>query len=165
MDGTNNNIARRLERQRAIHADVGRGARAISEPTASLEDVLPLAARGWRIHPCKAKDKVPVLTSWQDKATCDPSIIERWSITYRDCNWAVKTGTDSGIWVLDCDGEKGANSLSEMTGSHGDHWLKTLTAITSNGKRCYFEYPSDIRIRNSVEKLRPGLDVRATEVM
>ncbi|WP_084080249.1 bifunctional DNA primase/polymerase [Edaphobacter aggregans] len=134
--------------------------RAISEPTASLEDVLRLAARGWRIHPCKARDKVPFLTNWQDKATCDPSIIEQWSITYRDCNWAVKTGADSGIWVLDCDGEKGANSLSEMTGSHGDLWLKTLTAITSNGQHSYFENPPDIRIRNSVEKLRPGLDVR-----
>ena len=113
-------------------------ARAISEPTASLEDVLRLAARGWRIHPCKAKDKVPVLTSWPDKATCDPSIIEAWALTYRDCNWAAKTGTDSGIWVLDCDGEKGANSLSEMTGSHGDLWLKTLTSITSNGKHWLF---------------------------
>lgn len=134
--------------------------RAVSGSTGSLDDVLRLAARGWRIHPCKAKDKVPVLTSWPDKATCDPSIIEQWALTYRECNWGVKTGADAGIWVLDVDGEVGANSLRELTGSHGDLWLKTLTSITSNGQHCYFEYPADIGIRNSVAKLRPGLDVR-----
>ncbi|HTF69701.1 MAG TPA: bifunctional DNA primase/polymerase [Edaphobacter sp.] len=147
--GTEKKLSRHRPRQRAI-----------SDSTGSLDDVLRLAARGWRLHPCKAKDKVPVLTGWQAKATCDPSIIEQWALAYRECNWGVTTGADSGIWVLDVDGEKGANSLRELTGGHGDLWLRTLTSITSNGRHCYFEYLPDIRIRNSVEKLRPGLDVR-----
>lgn len=132
--------------------------RVISDP--AVEDVLRLAARGWRIHPCKAKDKVPVLTRWQDKATYDPSIIEQWSITYRECNWAVKTGADSGIWVLDCDGKKGMASLDALVRVHGDLWLETLTAITSNGQHSYFENPPDVKIRNSASKLSLGLDVR-----
>ncbi|QEE28581.1 hypothetical protein FTW19_11580 [Terriglobus albidus] len=134
--------------------------RAISDSTGSLEDVLRLAARGWRLHPCKEKDKVPVLTNWPDKATCEPSIIKQWAVTHRGCNWAVKTGTGSGIWVLDVDGEKGAVSLREMASRYGDLWLQTLTAITAHGRHCYFKYPQDVSIRNSVERLRPGLDVR-----
>jgi hypothetical protein len=133
---------------------------ALSEPTTSLEDILRLAARGWKIHPCRARDKFPHLKSWHVKATCIPSTIEGWSIAYRDCNWGVKTGADSGIWVLDRDGEKGMNSLNELTGRYGDLWLQTLTAITSNGQHYYFRYPVGCMIRNSASKLRAGLDVR-----
>src|SRR5438874_1475384 len=85
---------------------------AISEPT-SIEDVLRLAARGWKIHPCTARGKMP-LTKWKNTATCEASIIERWSITHRDCNWAVATGIGSGVWVLDSDGDEGRASLDEF---------------------------------------------------
>jgi Bifunctional DNA primase/polymerase, N-terminal len=131
-------------------------ARAITE----LDDILRLAARAWRLHPCKARDKKPHLKSWPDKATCDPSIIQEWSITYPDCAWGVKTGADSGVWVLDCDGDKGLSSLDELIKIHGEAWLQTLTAITPNGRHFYFQYPTDAMIRNSVSRLRPRLDVR-----
>jgi hypothetical protein len=134
--------------------------RATTERVISLEEVLPLAARGWKLHPCKARDKAPHLTSWPEKATCDPRVIEEWSVTYRDCNWGAKTGADSGVWVLDCDGDTGLGSLDELVQIHGELWLKTLTAITSKGLHYYFQYPPDSKISNSVSTLRRGLDVR-----
>jgi hypothetical protein len=40
-------------------------------------------------------------------ATVDERQIEAWAAQWQSCNWAVATGSESGVFVLDVDGDVG----------------------------------------------------------
>lgn len=126
----------------------------------SLTGLLQLAERGWRLHPYKTRDKTP-LTRWKTTASSDPDVIERWYRSgFPGCNWGVVCGPESGVWVLDVDGDRGCESLAGLIAEHGP-LPRTLTSLTGRGKHLWFNYPCTGQIRTSVGKLRPALDVRA----
>jgi putative DNA primase/helicase len=103
-----------------------------------------------------------LISSWPKLATCDLRIIERWSQEHEGCNWAVAAGRQSGVFVLDVDGEAGRRSLAALESQYGPLPV-TLTAITGGGgEHRYFQYPVGCEVRNSVSKLGVGLDLRST---
>ncbi len=94
-------------------------------------------------------------------ATLNGTKIASWGTVCKAMNVGICTGRESGIVVLDVDPAHGGNeSLAKIEDAHGK--IETLEVITGGGGRhLYFKYPEGERLRNSVGKLGPGLDVRS----
>lgn len=137
-----------------------------------LNDALGLAQRGWRVLPCfGVKDgrcgcdkahcpspgKHPAFPEWTRRASCDPSVIRSWDWANR--NLAVATGSESGLFVVDVDGNEGCASWTATTRQH--QWqASTLSARTgSGGLHLYFRHPRNKTIRNRV-RMAAGIDLR-----
>lgn len=134
-----------------------------TQQSRSAEDrstVLQIAQWGWRLFPVKPRGKQPLITDWPHKATNETPCIERWMDRFPDCNWGVATGPESGIFVLDADGENGLRAIVDLE-RQGCVLPKTLTTRTARGTHTFLDWPfSGAEIRNSAGKLAPGLDVR-----
>jgi hypothetical protein len=141
-----------------------------------LECVLSYVRRGWRVLPChsaiegkcscgggpKCKPgKHPWTVHGWKEATVNEEQIRAWSEKYPGCNWAVATGQQSGVIVLDVDGEKGWESLAALEAQHGPLPI-TLASTTGRGGHRWFRYPAKSEIRNSAGKLGDGIDVRSS---
>jgi hypothetical protein len=127
--------------------------------TAMLESVLGTAARGFRLFPCVQRGKTPLLKDWPHRASCDADVVSKWAQRHPGCNWAIATGSASGLFVIDIDDEVGNNSFCSLVEQHGT-WVKTLSVTTARGQHFYFTYPATGAIRNSTGKLGKGIDVR-----
>jgi Protein of unknown function (DUF3631)/Bifunctional DNA primase/polymerase, N-terminal/Primase C terminal 1 (PriCT-1) len=121
--------------------------------------VLRVAEHHFRLFPVEEKGKRPLLADWQRKATCDVETLKAWFHQYPGCNWGLATGSKSGVFVVDVDGEEGAAKIREISEHYGYDWTETLSVKTARGAHLYFNYPQQ-EIRNSVSKLGRGLDVR-----
>jgi hypothetical protein len=124
------------------------------------EVILNLAARNWRLFPVRARGKQPLINDWPGQATTDRGHLAAWAKRFPGCNWGVATGPESGIFVLDVDGEQGLAAVMEFQRS-GRALPRTLTAQTGKGSHAYFCWPAGLDLRNSASKLAPSLDVRA----
>jgi hypothetical protein len=125
---------------------------------------LALAKRNLAVFPLKPRDKIPLTAHGFKDASCSPERIEEWWAKWPNANIGIATGTASGVWVLDIDGEDGELSLRKIEKSHGAVLPPTVEAITGGGGRhLYFRLP-DFEgapdVRNSAKFLGDGLDVR-----
>ncbi len=94
-------------------------------------------------------------------ATTDGSIIAGWlNHNSGDINIGICTGSGSGLVVFDIDPPHGGSeSLRKLENRYGE--VYTLEVITGGeGRHLYFQHPGG-KIKNSVGKLGPGLDLRA----
>ncbi len=122
-----------------------------------------LALRGWRLLPCAARGKRPLLKGWPRNASSDFATVRAWAAQFPNCNWGVATGIESGVFVLDVDGEVGRTSLAALERQHGPLPV-TLTSITGReggGEHRWFNHPTDRWIRSSTGTLGAKLDVQA----
>lgn len=71
-----------------------------------LDIALRNAARGFRVHPLRPRDKAPLLNNWPDKATTNEAQIRIWDSVYPDANCGVIA--DERICILESD------NLSEL---------------------------------------------------
>src|SRR5262245_34987969 len=127
-----------------------------------LHWALDYAALGWRVHPCRPGEKVPLLDGWQKRATTDQAMIERWWGRTPDANVAVATGPGSGIFVLDIDGPEGERSLAELERRYGplpEFYPQQWTG-SCRGWQAFFVWPEGRTIRKSAGRLGPKLDTR-----
>ena len=117
-----------------------------------LADAQAHIERGRRIFPLWPGTKLPAIVEWQIKATSDPDIVKRiWSAA--DYNIGVLC---DGMIVLDADVKDGRPGLQSLEALGID--LDTYTVETpTGGRHAYFTGPD---VRNSVQSLGPGLDVR-----
>src|SRR6266542_3708971 len=98
------------------------GLRMSVQPHDKLAAALALAAKGFHVFPCWWIDssgccacgkpdcsagKHPMTNNGLKDATCDPDIIRGWWEKCPEANIAIRTGTPSGIFVVDLDGEDG----------------------------------------------------------
>lgn len=127
-----------------------------------MREVRRLAQRGWRLLPCAARGKTPLLKRWPALASSEFATIQRWAAKNPECNWGVATGPESGVFVLDVDGEAGSASLAALEAQHGSLpvTLVSLTGRGDGGEHRWFKYPADRAIRGSAGKLGEGLDIR-----
>jgi hypothetical protein len=137
--------------------------RYLSPPTGAVsqaeQQVLRLARRGWLVFSCKPRSKEPAMSDWQKLATADSAKISAWFKKFPDCNWGLRTGPASGVWVLDVDSEAGLESFFRLITEHGEQ-IDTFGVRTPRGSHLYFSYPAGKRIANGVNKLGAGLDIR-----
>jgi hypothetical protein len=125
-------------------------------------EIAAFAQRGWHLFPCGRRRKKPLISSWPRLASSDPFVLQRWSEEHPHCNWAITTGSQSGVFVLDVDGEAGRASLAALESKHGPLPV-TLTVITGRedgGEQRYFVHPVSHEVRSSTTKLGPGLHIR-----
>lgn len=87
-------------------------------------------------------------------ATSEAAQIRRWWTKWPDANIGIATGPESGLLVVDIDG----NDV-ELPGVLRD-LPRTVTARTSRGLHLYLRYPTAITIGNSVKKMDLPVDVR-----
>ena len=131
------------------------------EGISDLSALTPALEHGWHLLPCAERAKTPLISDWPRRASCDVGMIRTWAQKYERCNWAVATGPESGIFVVDVDGEAGENSFCSLVDRHGI-WEKTLAVITARGRHFYFAWPTTETIRSSAGKLGAGIDVRGS---
>src|SRR5438093_2613987 len=126
-----------------------------------LESALRLAGEGMYLFPLRPGDKKPIIADWPRLATCEPSTIHCWAREYRNCNWGILCGRQSGIWVLDCDRKNGSDGMATLRQYWDISWARTFTVRTPhNGVQFYYAYSDDLgEIRNQ-NPLLPGVDVR-----
>lgn len=120
-----------------------------------LTAALAYAAKGWAVFPCRPGQKVPATKHGCKDATTDAEQIRAWWERTPDANVGVATGSASGIFVLDVDGEEGLDALVDL--GHGVPG--TLTQGTPSGGY-HFVFADPYGVGNSARKLGPNLDTR-----
>jgi hypothetical protein len=117
-----------------------------------LQQVLRHAKRRFHLFPLAERSKSPMKDfAWKECATNDPSRLEAYFTDFPGCNWAVATGSESNVFVLDVDGKEGCDTLESFT-AKGWAIAPTLTSETGRpwGYHLWFRYPGEgITIPNS----------------
>ena len=73
------------------------------------------------------------------------------------CNYAVRTGSASDIFVVDCDNAEATIAFIEK------YDPQTFTVKTGRGYHFYFRLPTGITVRNSASRLMPKVDIPRRE--
>jgi len=120
---------------------------------------LKLAAMGFAVFPPRPCTKEPYS---DDKffrtiggykcASRDPALIEFWWGRQPEANIGLATGSVSGIWVLDLDGDDDEAWLREQEIEHAENIPPTVEVITGKGRHLYFRYPYGIDVRNAQDR-------------
>lgn len=125
---------------------------------------------GWPVFPChsirddkctcgkedctgKNRGKHPRTKNGLHDATTNEEQIRRWWTKWPDANIGIQCGVNSGLIVLDVDGDEGKLSLSNYP-----ELPATYTVRTGNGVQYYFKHPGGII--KTVPGVLPGLDSR-----
>lgn len=129
----------------------------MAQSKTSLDSALELAERGLLVFPLKANAKAPpLLPQWQTAATDAPDKVERW---FRNAKANIGIHC-AGLIVVDVDVKKrGHDTLLELE-LEGYYLPPTLEAATPTGGR-HLYYRFDAGVRNGVDVLGPGLDIRS----
>lgn len=144
--------------------------------TASSPTPSDYAALGWKLFPChsiqngecscgnqncESPGKHPRTYNGVKSATGDVNQLREWNKQWPDANWALATGSVSGVTVIDIDerkdGFKSFDDYEHMRRGEGD-FGDTLIGNTGGGGRHIF-IESKVPIRNRVNWL-PGVDIR-----
>jgi len=128
-----------------------------------IAGALAYAKIGWRVHPCRPGEKLPILQDWPARATTNADLIDRWWGRTTDANVGVATGSESGFFVLDVDGPEGERSLVALERQHGplpELYPQQWTG-SGHGWQAFFSWPEGREIRNSAGRLGSKLDIRA----
>jgi hypothetical protein len=123
------------------------------------DHALAYAKRGLWVFPCKPRSKEPGTWHGLKDATTDENIIAGWWRGNPHFNIGIATGEKSGVFVVDIDGEDGIRSMADLEDRHGV-LPPTVESTTGRGLHLFFAYPEGRVVRNSVEALAPGVDVR-----
>jgi hypothetical protein len=125
---------------------------------------LAYAARGWHVFPCDPQTKQPLTTHGFYDATTDAAQIEAWWQQWPCALIGIRTGPESGLFVLDVDictdkGIDGSIAIAALERQYGA-LPDTLTSTTPRGGfHLFFEWHPGIR-NNADSKLGAHLDVR-----
>jgi hypothetical protein len=116
-----------------------------------------LASMGFSVFPCRPRSKVPATAHGCKDATRDPAVIQD---MFEDCNnIAIATGTASGVWVLDVDGEAGLAALADLEEKQGA-LPETVCQQTGGGGRQFFFCLNGERVHNRAKVSGRPIDVR-----
>lgn len=147
-----------------------------------MSDVTPLrlaldyAERGWPVFPCHSPSrsgcscgradcsspgKHPRTANGLTDASTDRTTVAEWWRRSPGANVGVVTGRPSGLVVIDIDPRHGGiESMRELVSTHGPLPDGPRVRTGSGGWHLFFADPGR-PIRNSVNQVGPGIDVRA----
>lgn len=109
---------------------------------------------------CSSPGKHPLVRYGSKEATKDLKVIESWSRKFPDSNVGIVTGAESGLFVLDVDGDIGKESLEQLEEEYGS-LPHTVEAVTGSGGQ-HFLFQYEPLIKNKVGFF-PGLDIRSDQ--
>jgi hypothetical protein len=125
---------------------------------------LTLAQRGLHVFPCAPRGKIPLTKHGCLDASAEADQIRAWWDKRPDANIGIATGSKSGVWALDIDGDDGEASLRDIEQRMKQPLPATVESITGGGGRhLFFRLPDADEapiIKNSAKQLGNGLDVR-----
>lgn len=123
------------------------------------------AKRGWKIFPITPGTKDRPLVKWGSEASSDQAIVTQWWKRVPDANIGLAVG-QSGLAIIDLDNKpskvkgqpakNGSLRWAELEMLHGEA-PPTLTSRTPSGG---FHMIFRGGVRNSVDRLAPGVDTR-----
>ena len=146
----------------SIRADLRHGG-VMPESVGTMCDMVAAAelfmTLGWPVFPVIGK--TPATTHGLNDASLEQRMAGIWWEYHRERGIALATGTKSGVWVLDLDGQEATAALVALQEKH-DKIPFTVTAKTDRGWHLYFRMPPGGDIRNSAGKVAIGVDVRGT---
>lgn len=162
---TSNNIVPRCVKPDNTAATVDLGQTAAVYADALGWAILPLhsIARDGRCtcgrSDCASIGKHPLLPNGVKGASKDIDVIFRWWDRWPRANIGVATGSISGLFVLDVDGEEGEDTLRQLEAQYGElpHTAEQITG--SGGRHILFNQPEGQRVTGTVRKW-PGIDIR-----
>jgi hypothetical protein len=110
---------------------------------------LAYAARGWHVLPCNPANKRPLTMHGFEDATTNPAQITAWWQEWPYALIGVRTGPQSGLWVLDvdvypADGIDGFAAIAALEKQHGT-LPDTLCSTTPRGDGGYVIMPPSMR--------------------
>lgn len=105
------------------------------------------------------REKLPVTAHGVKDASTDHDQLDRWAARWPAANLGIAGGGMARLVVLDFDAPDAEAVLTRRYGPRPATW----TATTPRGGRHeYFSYPSTVTLGNTVSKLAPHVDTRAT---
>jgi hypothetical protein len=145
-----------------------------------LKTALGFAKRGipvFPVHGIKQKDSKNICTCWAEDecnqpgkhpqlkdglyaASTDAGLIKWWFEKFPEMNLGIITGSQSGFFVLDVDGDEGHESLAALERQHSALPETTEVITGGGGSHYYFKCPAGMKIKNSVSEVAPKLDIR-----
>lgn len=145
-----------------------------------IDAALTYAARGWPVFPthnpvtrpghdtacscahddCGSIGKHPRTRDGLHAATTDPNQISGWWDRWPKAGVAIRTGTPSGLVVIDIDPDHGGNhTLAALQTEHGQLPPGRTIRTGSGGTHLYYRHPGH-HLPNSASRLGPGIDTR-----
>ena len=123
-----------------------------------------LKARDWAqfgipVLATKPNGKEPATIHGLKDASADVILVTAFWQAHPNCNVAVRTGAESGLVVLDVDGEYGFESLNELQAEY-EQLPRTRSVVTPRGGEHFFFRHPGVPIRNTQGSPALGLDVR-----
>lgn len=146
-----------------IHCSVKENSQPQGEGKQSLlESALAYAAQGILVFPLVPGTKNPFKDSGGFKdATRDPAIIRQWWTATPDANIGIRTGSESGFFVLDDDRYKDKDALVSLQRRYGELPETRTVQTPRNGRHFYFAYPEGRKVPTSSTRLgSPALEIR-----
>ena len=108
---------------------------------------------------CASPGKHPLTGNGVYDASKDASQVRSWWTQWPNANIGIATGTASGIFVIDVDGEEGESSLAMLEADYGPLPCTWEQLTGGGGRHIVFQRPALQKVGNRV-RLAPGLDVR-----
>jgi hypothetical protein len=112
--------------------------------------------KGWRFFPVHLNNHFAEERANLLGATENLRQLSRWA--RQRANWALATGPESGVSVLEVDGDKGLNSLLNRCGDDWS-WLDTLRFMAGEKRFIFFAWPASRRQNCSDQQIDEGLRV------
>ena|GEM_PF-1105412 len=125
----------------------------------SLAEAAAFLAQQWPVFPCGA-DKRPVTGHGFKDAVRDPDAARRLFQVSGAALIGTPTGAASGLAVIDLDIKNGASGLEWLAANQHRLPRTRRHQTRSGGAHLLFAFPPGRRIRNSVSRIAPGVDVR-----
>jgi hypothetical protein len=127
-----------------------------------------LARRGFAVFKLVENGKHPLAEGWPEQASADPDLAHRrWTCPVSGEALHNNIGIHTaGMEVLDPDmkrkheGIDGLASLDELVDTYGLDTRTFTVATPTGGRHLYYRLPEGEQVRNSVDQIAPGIDVR-----
>jgi hypothetical protein len=111
---------------------------------------------GWRFFPVSSSGHRAVTHASPYEATDNLEQLSNWA--RESPNWALATGPDSGVFVLEVDGHEGLASLLDLCGDDWN-WLDTLRSMAGEKRCIFFAWPEGRRQISGDQQIGEGLSV------
>jgi hypothetical protein len=125
-------------------------------------DLLLAAQRGWKIFPLLHNSRFAVRQPLLHHATSNEAQIEHWENQYPECNWAVATGKESGVFAIKFSLDTGLATMREF-GERDPDVSRTLQVRGPNELLTFLEWPAAGLPVWTCGMIAPGAPLRGEE--
>lgn len=108
---------------------------------------------GFHLFPIYPNKKIPLTEHGFKDATNNIERVSDWFDRYPNANWAVATGSVSGIVCIDVDvsnGKRGDKNLKELIARYGDIPRGVMARSASGGFHCFYKYDEEKKPKKGI---------------